>query len=240
MLALPTAATSQSSSPSSIYTPDQPTPVHQHDQPIYTGFNYFRNGSSKFIDVNWFKGGGFLFFKSEPHPVYPATPEVLSDVRWAGVTNQYFTTICTPLADERAMIDEQIKTRGVSVWAKRSTISDEDWRGAGHVAADAGERAGVDGAIGMAGFTLQPGQTITRQFSQSTVDRANIDGCANWRTRRPRSWSFGMFGIVSKTLLNSMNYASRASSATTPAAIVVLTLIIKLLMWPLQNKATLP
>ena len=29
-------------------------------------------------------------------------------MRWAGVTNQYFATLCTPLVDEKAMSDEQV------------------------------------------------------------------------------------------------------------------------------------
>ena len=49
--------------------------------------------------------------------------------------------------------------------------------------------------------------------------------------------SFGMFGIVSKTLLNAMN-GLKGMLGNYAWAIVVLTLIIKSLMWPLQNKAT--
>jgi len=46
-------------------------PIHKHDQPIYNGFNFFRDGSNKFIGVTWFDGGGFLMFKSSSRPVYP-------------------------------------------------------------------------------------------------------------------------------------------------------------------------
>ena len=90
-------------------------PVHQNDLPTYTGFGFLRGTSSKVIPISWFQGGGFLFFKSNPRPVYPAEPETLSDVRWAAVTNQYFATICTPLVDEKAMIEEQEKQRGIAV-----------------------------------------------------------------------------------------------------------------------------
>jgi YidC/Oxa1 family membrane protein insertase len=48
---------------------------------------------------------------------------------------------------------------------------------------------------------------------------------------------FGMFGIVSKTLLNTMNWL-HGKVGTYAAAIIILTLIIKSLLWPMQNKAT--
>jgi YidC/Oxa1 family membrane protein insertase len=48
---------------------------------------------------------------------------------------------------------------------------------------------------------------------------------------------FGMFGFVSKILLSSMG-GLHAMLGSYAAAIIVLTLIIKTLMWPMQNKST--
>ena len=211
-------------------------PIHRNDQPIYNGFNYFRDGSNEFIGVTWFEGGGFWIFKSASRPVYPEKPETMSDVRWAGVTNQYFTTLLTPLVDPKAMIEEQVRQRGVTVWARRFGISDEAWRAAGHGLNGSTGRVGVDGALGMAGFRLQPGETVARSFQIY---------CGPGEYRRLRELgnyeaeilNFGIFGIVSKTLLNSMN-TLKGWFGNYAWAIIVLTIIIKLLMWPLQNKAT--
>ncbi len=211
-------------------------PIHQKDQPLYTGFSYFRDGSSKLIGVTWFQGGGFLFMKGKPRPVYPEQPETLSDVRWAGVTNQYFATLCTPIVDEKAMMDEQVKQRGNAVWAKRFVVEDAAWRDAGHSADDTGERAGIDGAIGMAGFKLQPGETVTRSFRIYAGPREyrRLRELGNYEAE---IMDFGMFGIVSRTLLNSMNYL-KGVLGNYAFAIILLTLTIKTAMWPLQNKAT--
>ena len=211
-------------------------PLHQKDQPMYTGLSYFQGNGSKFVDVSWFSGGGFLFFKKAPRPVYPEQPETLSDVRWFGVTNQYFTTLCTPQVDEKAMSEEQVKQRGVAVWAKRFTVSDEAWREAGHPAGDTGERAGLDGAIGMAGFKLQPGETATRSFRIFAGPREyrRLRELGNYESE---IMNFGIFGMVSRGLLNSMNYLKGAMGSYA-LAIILLTLVIKTAMWPLQNKAT--
>ena len=211
-------------------------PIHQKDQPLYTGLSYFRGTSSKFVEVGWFNGGGFLFFKKAPRPFYPEQPETLSDVRWAGVTNQYFATLCTPLVDEKAMSDEQVKQRGVALWAKKFTIEDAAWREAGHSADDAGERDGIEGAIGMAGFKLQPNETATRSFRLFAGPREyrRLRELGNYEAE---IMDFGMFGMVSRALLSSMNYL-KSVMGSYALAIILLTLVIKSAMWPLQNRAT--
>ncbi len=211
-------------------------PIHQRDLPTYTGFGFFRNSSSKLIPAAWFKGGGFLFMKGKPRPVYPEQPETLSDVRWAGVTNQYFATLITPIVDEKAMSDDQVKQRGVAVWAREFLVNDEAWRATGHSSEDQGERAGVDGAIGMAGFRLQPGETQTHSFKIYGGPREfrRLSELGNYEAE---IMDFGMFSIVSRTLLASMNYL-KGVLGNYAFAIILLTLVIKSAMWPLQNKAT--
>ena len=211
-------------------------PIHQRDLPSYTGFAFLKETSMKLIPASWFKGGGFLFMKGKPRTAYPEQPETLSDVRWAGVTNQYFTTICTPLVDEKAMIDEQVKQRGIAVWAREFAVGDEAWRAAGHAADDQGERDGVDGAIGMAGFKLTPGETVRRTFKiySGPREQRRLAELGNYEAE---IMNFGMFGIVSRTLLASMNYL-KGVIGSYAIAIILLTLVIKTAMWPLQNKAT--
>ena len=212
------------------------SPIHQKDLPTYTGFGFFRGSSSKLIPVSWFQGGGFLFMKSKPRAVYPEQPEALSDVRWAAVTNQYFATILTPIVDEKAMSDEQIKQRGIAVWARKFSVADDAWHANGHSTEDQGERAGVDGAIGMAGFKLNPGESATRTFRIYGGPREyrRLRELGNFEAE---IMDFGMFSIVSRTLLNSMNYL-KGVLGSYAVAIILLTLVIKSAMWPLQNRAT--
>lgn len=209
------------------------SPVYDGDMPIYTGFNFFRGSGNKFIDVNWFSGGGFLFFSKPERPVFQ---EPHDQVRWSGVTNQYFTSLVTPAVDDKADTDVQARQRGVSVWARRFHVSDEAWKAAGHSGAGSGERFGVDGAIGMPGLTLAAGESKSQSFNLYIGPREyrRLKMLGNYEHE---VMDFGIFGIVSKTLLNAMNLF-RSWFNSYAWAIVVLTLVIKTLMWPLQNKAT--
>lgn len=209
-------------------------PIHASDQPIYTGFDYYRNGGNKSVDVNWFSGGGFLMFKKPERPVYT---DATDNIHWAGVTNQYFTSIVTPVADEKASSDVLAKQRGNRVWSRRFNVSTDVWTAAGHSPeGQKGERYGVDGALGMPGFTLASGQSVAQSFTIYTGPR-EYRRLKALGSQEADIMDFGMFGIVSKTLLNSMN-TLRAWLGNYGFAIMVLTLVIKSLMWPLQNKAT--
>jgi len=208
-------------------------PVHEGDLPTYTGFNWFRASDYKFIDVNWFGSGGFLMFG---HPERPIYSEAHDNIRWAGVTNQYFTSIVSAVADEKASSDLQAKQRGVSVWARRFKIDDEKWRAAGHSMTAGTERFGVDGALGMPAFTLAAGQSATQSFHLYVGPR-EYRRLRELGNHESEIMNFGMFAIVSTTLLNAMN-TFRGWFGNYAWAIIVLTLVIKTLMWPLQNKAT--
>ena len=211
-------------------------PLHRLDNSLFIGLNYFRESSNKFIDATWFAGGGFLFFKKPPRSVYPEPPEPMSDVRWAGVTNQYFTTLITPLVDPKANSTDQIAQRGVGVWAQRTRLTSEQWRALGHGDPGTTEHFSVDGALAMGGFTLAPGQSVTRSFHI-------LAGPREYRRLREMNdyqaelLDFGMFGLISKGLLNSMNFLKGALGSYW-AAIIVLTICIRSAMWPLQNRAT--
>ena len=205
-------------------------PVHQSDLPIYTGL---KGAGGKFIDVNWFSAGGFLGFGHAERPIYA---EARSDIPWLGVTNQYVTTLISPqnTGTDAAV---QAKQRGSSVWGRRFEISDETWKGSGRSADGAkGGRYAVQGALGMPGLALEPGQTQVQSFLIYTGPR-EYSRLKRLGSTEEEIMDFGTFGIVSKTLLNGLNWL-HAHLGSYAAAIVVLTLIIKSLLWPLQNKAT--
>ncbi len=209
-------------------------PIHQMDQAIYTGFTY--DAAPKFVDVTWFGGGGFLGFGGGARPIYPEQPAPLSGIRWAGVTNQYFSTLVSPVTTAQDSAG-QAKQLGSAVWARRTVISDADWTAAGRSRdGQSGERHGIEGALGLPAFTLEPGKTQTQTFQIYTGPR-EYSRLKRLPAEEERIMDFGMFGFVSKTLLNSMNWL-HARLGSYAAAIVVLTIVIKLLLWPLQNKAT--
>ena len=215
-----------------VYTGSS-SPVHQRDLPTYTGFAYYHEGH-KFIDVNWFSRGLPLV----GHAERPIFNESASGIRWAGVSNQYFATMLTPLVDERASSDVLAKHRGAQAWARRFVIQDEEWIKAGRsLDGKSGEsRFGVDGALGMPGFSLKPGESFVQAFHVYTGPR-EYQRLKLLGNSEDEIMNFGMFGLVSKALLSSMNML-KGWLGNYAWAIVVLTLAIKTALWPLQNKAT--
>ena len=201
-------------------------PVHEGDLINYTGFKWF---GGKFVDVTTFAGGWFSSAKpvfAESHP----------NVAWAGVANQYFTTVVSPRIESPGM-PTQTGQKGSAVWARPFEIPEAAWKQSGRTSTSAGTKhSAIDGALGLPAFTLDPGKSLTQRFQIYAGPREY------GRLRLlPNSESdimdFGMFGIVSETLLNTMNWL-HGRLGTYAAAIIILTLIIKTLLWPLQNKAT--
>jgi YidC/Oxa1 family membrane protein insertase len=189
-------------------------PIHKNDLPMYTKFDWMGGGKFKSIDVNWFNPGGIPFLGIQWSPLKDLYQETKPDVTWAGVASQYFCTLVTTE-----------KTKGDSVWAKRFNTQQTG-----------NPVYGMEGGLGMPGFTLQPGEVATESFAIFAGPK-DLSELRRMKGGQDSVMNFGMFGIVSEILLWAMNglYGIFHSYA---AAIIVLTLIIKSLLWPVQNKAT--
>src|SRR5690606_15156846 len=154
--------------------------IHQNDQPIYTKFDWMGQGKFKSIDVNWFNAGGLLGF--EWSPMKDLYQEVKPDVTWAGVSSQYFCTIVSTA-----------KSKGSSVWAKRFNTAKS-----GHPV------YGMEGGLGMPGFTLQPGEVAAEAFTIFTGPK-DLSELRKMKGGQDAVMNFGMFGIISEILLWAMN-----------------------------------
>jgi YidC/Oxa1 family membrane protein insertase len=191
-------------------------PIHIHDLPMYTRFDWGHETKMSNIDVNWFSASSVPLIGIPIHGERPLYLENKPDIRWAAVTSQYFCTIVTPQSGS--------PTR--SVWAKRFST----------VKPDAAPVFGVQGGLIQGGLSLAPGTSETRSF-QIYSGPKEIPNLRELGPTQDQVMSFGMFGFVSEFLLWSMNnlYALLGNYA---AAIIVLTLLIKTILWPVQNKAT--
>ena len=209
-----------------VYT-GSAAPVHQLDQARYTGFTW---AGGKFRDASSFSGG---WFSGPERLVFTASQEGIS---WAAVADQYFTTMVIPQVTGQDPA-AQVKQRGSSVWARRFVIDDAAWKESGRSAeGNTAARWAVDGAIGMPAVTLEPGKPFTQKFriyaGPREYGRLRLmpDGEAD-------VMNYGWFAPVSKVLLLSMNWL-HGKLGSYALAIVVLTLLIKCILWPMQNKAT--
>lgn len=195
-------------------------PVHTHDLPTYTCFNWLRDGKMTSIDVNWFEAGKIPLIGIQTHPAKDLYSQPESGVQWASVTSQYFCTIVTPAKEQK----------GSGVWARRYVaISAEDSKTGSPV-------YGITGGIGTGAVTVAPGETVTRHFSIYAGPK-DFTGLCKIGGEQQKVMNFGMFHLVSEFLLWAMNSIQHYVHSFA-AAIIILTILIKLALWPLQNKAT--
>jgi len=209
-------------------------PVHQRDQIQYTSLDWYAPGEkNSHIDVTWFNEHKILLlsdltgFGIQPERDYYAA--AASEIHWAAINSQFFTTIVAPRDGAAAM----------GVGAERLKL---DRPGSGSIFAIEGllhmpafTQPGASGSGGPI-LTLQPGGHVTQSFDIYAGPKI-YDVLEKLGDGQQRILNFGMFGFVSVFLLRIMNQLSHlpGSYAT---AIILLTLAIRGLLWPIQNKAT--
>jgi len=188
-------------------------PIHPKDYPYYTRLVWCVDGKAKGVDVSWFGGGGGLFGIGQ-HAPQPFYQQDLANAEWAAVSDQFFTTLIAPMTG-----------KGNGVWGRRFDISPEQ------------KIAGLSGALRMPGFQLPPGQTYTARFEIWAGPKI-YHRLARLDHNEAEIMDFGIFKIVSQFLLNFLNWL-HGFIGSYGWSILALTAIIKVVLWPLQNKANL-
>jgi len=191
------------------------SPIHERDMPSYTRVTWCIEGKARSIDVNWFAPQNYPFVGVQKRAAQEFYSEKLSGAEWLGVSNQFFVTLITPL-----------NAKATEVWGQRVPIKHPP---------ETREVYAIEGAMGMPGFQLQPGQSATVQF-QIYAGPKLYGRLAKLDHDEAEIMDFGMWKLVSQTLLNLMNLLHRLLG-NYALAILVLTAIIKLILWPLQTKA---
>src|SRR5215813_3746874 len=188
-------------------------PIHPRDYPSYTRLAWSIDGKAKGIDVNWFgSSGGFLGLgQRAARPFYQ---ESVSGAEWVAVSNQFFTTLMAPLT-----------AKATSVWGRRFEVEYSPEQ----------KLPAIEGALGMPGFQLQPGQTYNARFEIYAGPKL-YHRLAQLSHNEAEVMDFGIFKIVCQFLLNFMNLLN-SWLHDYGLAILALTTIIKLTLWPIQNRA---
>src|SRR5438552_2294507 len=115
-------------------------PIHPRDYPYYTRVVWCLNGKARDRNVSAFQGSGG-FFGVGAHPSQPVFQENFAGAEWAAVTDQFFATIIAPL-----------NAKATGIWGRSFEVSADR------------NMFGIEGAMRMPGFNLQPGQTYTARF----------------------------------------------------------------------------
>jgi YidC/Oxa1 family membrane protein insertase len=187
--------------------------IHPKDYPTFTRLVWCINGKAKGIDVGWFTGGsGFFGLGARaPQPFYE---ENVNGAEWVAVTNQFFATLFAPLTQ-----------KATSAWGKRFEVS--RWANQ--------KVGGIEGALGMPALKVEPGQTYSAKF-EIYLGPKLYHRLATLQHNEAEVMEFGIFKIVSQALLNALNTLN-GLLGNYAAAILALTVIVKLALWPIQNKA---
>jgi YidC/Oxa1 family membrane protein insertase len=189
-------------------------PIHPKDMTTYTRLAWSVNGSVNGIDVNWFPAQNYPFIGVQKREAKAFYREKVNNAEWAGMTNQFFTDLITPLS-----------TKVVELWARPYDIKQPE--GATLI--------GLEGAMGMPGFQVQPGQTTTLRF-QIYAGPKLYGRLAKLEHNEAGIMNFGMWKLVSQFLLNFMNLI-HGVVRDYGVSIILLTACVKGVLWPLQNKA---
>src|SRR5205809_2734087 len=188
-------------------------PIHPRDYPYYTRLVWCIAGKAKGIDVGWFGGGGG-FLGMGQRAARPFYQENIAGAEWVAVSNQFYTTLLAPLT-----------AKADAVWGRRFDIQRSPDQ----------KLLGMDGALGMPAVELQPGQTYSARFEIYAGPKL-YHRLAQLRHNEAEVMDFGIFKVVCQFLLNFMNLL-HSWFHDYGLAILALTTIIKLTLWPIQNKA---
>ncbi|MFD2257286.1 membrane protein insertase YidC [Luteolibacter algae] len=197
-------------------------PLYQKERPTHTGIFWYENGEMHFNAATKFKGN---MISSEKSIITSASDEVIG---FAGVTDQFFTTVIRPEKAER--------TR---VWGKPDLVTLND----GASALNA-----VRGGISLPSVSLEPGRRLTLNYSIFTGPKANtmlrkLDNTGEMGEGWGDVMQYGFFSPVSRLLNSILNFLHTGLSHLSTheswgLSIICLTLIVRICIWPLHAKST--
>jgi len=191
-------------------------PIHEKDLPIHTALDFRQEGDVTQIDVNWFEPFKIPLLGFQTRERRPSFKEEGGMMDWVGVKNQFFTTIAIPR-----------EFKGESVYGQQLRLEmgedpNRPW-------------LGIESAMGLPSMTIAPGETVDMTFDIYAGPK-EYRRLKELGSNTDEIMRMGWFKPISLTLLWGMN-SLNALFHNYAIAIIVLTLIIKLALYPVQNKA---
>ncbi|MDP4626149.1 MAG: membrane protein insertase YidC [Akkermansiaceae bacterium] len=197
-------------------------PLHEKERPTYTGFFWHKDGTMHFETCTTFTGG---WFSSEKSII---TSEPGDIIEYAGVTDQFFTTVIRPQ-----------KAADTPVWGKPQKV---------RLSEEGKTLPAVRAAISFPSVSLAPGAPVTFKYSIFTGPKANtmlrkLDNADGTGDGWGDMMQYGFFSPVSRFLNFVLNHlhdglAKISSHESWGLSIICLTLIVRICIWPLHAKST--
>ena len=180
--------------------------------------SWYADGDAVELPYSEFDNSGFMGM-GERAPT-PIIEENLEEMTFTGIHNEYYTVLVQP---DEVKVGAKTKT-----WFQRQWITqDEDGKFSGH---------GIEGGVGFDSFNLAKDQSYTWRGSVYVGPRSGtVLNKLGGELRQ--SMHYGMFRMLGRAFLGILNWFFIHTNSY-GIAIVLLTLFVRICIWPLHIKAT--
>jgi YidC/Oxa1 family membrane protein insertase len=192
-------------------------PLHVHDQTLYIKSGWLEAANEHFhvTTLHDFEPGGFFFGMFGAHAPRTTIAGEQTGLQWVSVKNQFFTLILTPLGQP---LLEKVESHKVAL-ARQNRLAP----------------FGLQAVAGLPAETLAAGAEVKQNFQlyAGPKEYARLKGLPH---REDVVMEFGFWSWVVKPLLATLNQLHRWVP-NYGWVIILLTLGIKMTLWPLQGIA---
>lgn len=202
-------------------------PIHRRDLPYSISWDFLSDGRYHTDHVTSFDAGHIPLIGTETHPARQVITQSVDKAAWVAVKNQFYTTVVAPLNDK----PDQGEPAAREIWARRFELplTPEE------TAQNQPALHGLDAALEMPALNLAPGASKTQSFQIYSGPKF-YNRLAKLGHDEQEVMDFGKFKLVSITLLGMMNLF-KSWLHSYGLAIILLTFLVKAVLWPLQQKA---
>ena len=211
------------------------TPLHPNEWPDQGGAFYLNDGSFENVKTSSDSKVDKGFF----HRAQTMLKEGADELEYAGVSNQFFTTLVRPSEKYASSFwakSDEVKLPGFDtekqVYSVRSGF-------------DLPARKISEGDYETLSYTLYIGPKKRAVLHNIYFDKAEKER-ATWYAVAPAGevMNYGWFSLISRLLSNVLNWLHDVAFSKTAdnwawgLSIIALTIIIRIVIWPLHNKST--
>lgn len=190
----------------------------KHDDARYDGFFWNNAGDAEYKLANYFGGG---MFSSAP----PDFKQPYNALRFAGVMSRFYTHILTRTGAKDAP--------GKFWSARRKLAQPIEAKDAGNAKI---EDFAYDAAIGLPTIDLAPGASVSETY-QIYLGPKEHDRLSKIGKQRSFAMFYGWFKVVSIALSKVMRWM-HSISGSWGVAVILLTIFVRLCIWPIHAKST--
>ncbi|RYD36279.1 MAG: membrane protein insertase YidC [Verrucomicrobiaceae bacterium] len=194
--------------------------VHSTELGRTIASDWYADGSADEIHADKFDASSFLGFNSRA--AVPEMTRQLKNLKWAGLHNQYYSLMISPAAVAEGGF--------TNLWSSRVWVEHDD-PGRQHVKGWA-----MQTALEMPGTALEPGNTASWSGQIYTGPRSGTV-LSNLGGDRREGMHYGMFRSLSNLFLWLLN-TFHGWVGSFGVAIVMLTILVRVVIWPLSIKST--